>query len=230
MKASLRHIALMTVAFILFPAAVQAQEGVFETKAIDTVKTHTVKVPEHLIGVRYSVAVSGTFTSKTVEQKMLVNPMTFELLYTYYHPLWGYIGCFGFQTGIRYTGGGLKIEKYYEELNQTYTALQVPVLSAFHFDIGKHFRIPLSMGPYVGYRLNTDKEGGWDCFDERFELGVEIHGGAALRFGIFEIYFEAGFQYCLSFLYDPEKLSSDVWLYTHPYSIFGSCGLHIKLK
>jgi len=227
---TLRYISLFIFVFVSHQMVSSAQDGRLELEAIDTVRTHTVKHPEHLIGIRYSVAVTGTFTSLSVEQKMVVHPLTFELLYTYYHPLWDYIGCFGFQTGIRYTGGGLKNDNYWEDLNQIYTTIQVPVLSAFHFDVGKHLRFPISAGPYVGYRLSTDREGGWDCFDKRFELGLEAHGGAALRFGIFEVYFEAGFQYCLTFLYDPEKLSSDSWLYTHPYSILGSVGLHIKLK
>lgn len=227
---TLRYILLLTITLSATGLIASAQDGQLEKEAIDTVRTHIVKYPEHLIGVRYSVAVSGTFTSLSVDQKMVVNPLTFELLYTYYHPLWDYIGCFGFQTGIRYTGGGLRNDNYWEDLNEAYTAIQVPILSAFHFDVGKHLRFPVSIGPYAGYRLRTDKEGGWDCFDKRFELGLEAHGGAALRFGILEIYFEAGFQYCLTFLYDPEKLSSDRWLYTHPYSILGSVGLHIKLK
>lgn len=197
---------------------------------LDTVRSHKVVYPEHLIGLRYSYCITGVGTNIDMNQKGYNSPVNIELLYTYYHPLWGYIGCFGLQTGIRYTKFGFTSENNIPNFFENVTTLQLPVLSAFHFDIGKRLRIFANIGPYIGYRLSTTKEKGWDCFDKRFEYGIEGLGGIGLRFGRFEIHLGAGYQYCFGFLFDPEKFSSASWIYTHPHSLNLSCGWHYKLK
>lgn len=212
-------------------AVLYAQEPDSVTIApLDTVRTHKVVYPEHLIGIRYSYCFTGVKTNVDVNQTGYKSPLNLELLYTYYHPLWGYIGYFGLQTGIRYTKFGFTSDANIRNFDQTVTTLQLPLLSAFHFDIGKHLRIYLSIGPYFGYRLSTTKDEGWDCFDRRFEWGIEGQGGVGLRFGRVEFHLGAGYQFCLGFLYDPEKYSSATWLYTYPHSFSVGGAVHFKLK
>lgn len=212
------------------PEQMSGQDSLETIAPLDTVKTHKVVYPEHLIGIRYSYCITNVNTNVDVNQKGYNSPLNLELLYTYYHPMWGYIGFFGLQTGIRYTSFGFTTEPTRRNFDEIVTTLQLPVFSAFHFDVGKYIRFFINLGPYVGYRLTTSKEEGWDCFDKRFEWGVEAQGGIGLRFGRVEFHLGAGYQYCFAFLFDPEKFSSDNWLYSYPTSLSIGAGLHFKLK
>lgn len=222
---------IFTLAVMSFSVQLLAQEeDSLYIAPLDTVKTHKIVHPEHLIGVRYSYCITNVKTNVNVNQVGYNSPVNLELLYTYYHPLWEYIGYFGLQTGIRYTKFGFSSDADIRNFDQTVTSLQLPLLSAFHFDIGKHFRIYINLGPYVGYRMQTTKEEGWDCFDKRLDWGVEGQGGLGLRFGRLELHLGAGYQFCFGFLYDPEKFSSSTWLYSYPNSISIGAGLHFKIK
>ena len=191
-----------------------------------------VKAPEHLIGVKYDFAFTGVSMTPKMGIKSINSPVNVSLLYTYYHPLWSVIDLFGIQTGFRYTTYGFRNDEYaFENFEQTVSVVELPLISAFHIDLGEHFRILISIGPFLGYRFATTKENGFDCFDNRIDYGLQ--GGAGLAYIIgkrFELHLEGMFHYSLSMLYHPEKMSSVSWLYSYPWQAGKSLGLHVKHK
>ena len=207
---------------------VKIQPGIQWDTAIVVKPTHK---PEHLIGVRYDYSFTGVSMTPEMGTKSINSPVNIAVLYTYYHPLWSVIDIFGIQTGLRYTTYGFVNSEYnFERFQQTVSVIELPLISAFHVDIGEHFRILLSLGPFIGYRFATTKENGFDCFDNRVDYGVQ--GGAGLAYIIgkrFELHLEGTFHYSLSMLYHPEKMSSVSWLYSYPWQASISLGFHVKL-
>ena len=191
-----------------------------------------IRYPEHLIGVRYDYSFTGVTMTPDMGIKSVNSPVNVAVLYTYYHPLWNVIDLFGLQTGFRYSRYGFVNDEYlFEHFEQTVSIIELPFLSAFHIDLGEHFRILISIGPFVGYRFATTKDNGFDCFDNRFDYGIQ--GGAGLAYIIgkrFELHLEGTFHYSLSMLYHPEKMSSVSWLYSYPWQASISLGFHVKLK
>ena len=197
-----------------------------------TVKVLPVKYPEHLIGVRYDFSFTGVSMTPDMGIKSINSPLNIAVLYTYYHPLWGAYDFFGLQTGLRYSKYGFVNDEYqFEHFEQTVTFVELPFLSAFHIDLGEHFRILLSLGPFVGYRFATTKDNGFDCFDIRFDYGIV--GGAGLAYILgkrIEFHLEGAFHYSLSMLYHPEKMSSTSWIYSYPWEASINFGVHFKIK
>lgn len=197
-----------------------------------TVKVLPVKYPEHLIGVRYDYSFTGVSMTPDMGIKPVNSPFNIAVLYTYYHPLWSAYDFFGLQTGLRYSKYGFENDKYtFEHFEQTVSVIEIPFLSAFHIDLGKHFRILASLGPFFGYRFATTKDNGFDCFDTRFDYG--IIGGAGLAYILgqrIEFHLEGAFHYSLSMLYYPEKMSSSSWIYSYPWQASICFGVHFKIK
>lgn len=227
------------LAFILFAFRGAAQN---EEKAIngikpgiqwDTVtKVYPERFPEHLVGVRYDYAFTGVMITPDMGIKSVNSPVNVSVLYTYYHPMWKSFNYFGIQAGLRYSQYGFVNEKYqFSKFEQTVSVIEIPLMSAFHVDLGKHFRILISIGPFVGYRIATTKENGFDCFDNRWDYGLAGGAGVAFRFAkIMEIHLEGSYHYSLSMLYHPEKMSSNTWIYSYPWQANISLGLHVKIK
>lgn len=191
-----------------------------------------IRYPEHLIGVRYDYSFTGVTMTPDMGIRPVNSPVNVAVLYTYYHPLWSVIDVFGLQTGLRYSRYGFVNDEYlFEHFEQTVSIIELPFLSAFHIDLGEHFRILLSIGPFIGYRFATTKDNGFDCFDNRIDYGIQ--GGAGLAYIIgrrFELHLEGTFHYSLSMLYHPEKMSSTSWLYSYPWQASISLGFHVKLN
>ena len=191
-----------------------------------------IRYPEHLIGVRYDYSFTGVTMTPDMGIKPVNSPVNLSITYPYYHPLWSVIDVFGLQTGLRYSRYGFVNDEYvFEHFEQTVSIIELPFLSAFHIDLGEHFRILLSIGPFLGYRFATTKDNGFDCFDNRIDYGIQ--GGAGLAYIIgkrFELHLEGTFHYSLSMLYHPEKMSSLSWLYSYPWQASISLGFHVKLN
>ncbi len=196
----------------------------------DTLEVKRVIVPkEHLIGLRYSYSLTGVAFTPDLKQSKVNTPLNFALLYTYYHPMWGFMNYFGLQTGVKYGKQGFKTKYNQDGMDQIMTVIEVPLTSQFKFDIGKRFRIMLHLGVFAGYRLDTDREGGFDCFDKRLDYGLLGGGGFAVKLHPVEFHLEASYQYSFSMLYHPEKFSSTGWIYSYPNQINFSFGVHFKL-
>lgn len=193
-------------------------------------KTLKIRPTEHLIGIRYSYAMTGVHFTPDLSEKGVNTPLNFALLYTYYHPLWEVWPYFGIQTGVKYGQQGFTTEYNLDNMDQTITAIEVPLVSVFKIDIKKRMRIMLNIGAFGGYRLNTSKEGGFDCFDKRIDYGILGGGGVAIRFHPIEFHIEASYQYSLSWLYYPEKFSSSWWIYSYPHQLSFSFGIHYNFN
>jgi hypothetical protein len=170
--------------------------------------------PRHLLGIRWNVANCGVSFSPDLKATNITTYNNISLLYTYYAPLWGYMDVFGFQGGIKYGSYGFKTEYNINNMDQRLTFVEVPILSAFHYDFEK-FRIYLNIGPYLTYHLQTSRSSGFDCYDRRWNYGVAGYLGLGYFIGRFQVGLDFGYQYSLGFVFHPEKLSDNWWLYSY---------------
>lgn len=92
----------------------------------------------------------------------------FDLLYTHYSKLFGYMPYFGYQIGLSHTTGGFRFKEI-EEKDGTKTiphldgfkaahwkVVEAPFLMVFHVDAA-HFKIMAKAGIYVGYRYDIHR-------------------------------------------------------------------------
>ena len=110
-------------------------------------------------------------------------------------------------------------------MDQTLTAIEIPLVSQFKYDVGKHLRLLLDIGGFAGYRIGTTNPKGFDEYDQRWDYGALGGLGTAIRFHPFEFHIEVLYQYSFAFLYQPDKLSDDWWLYSYPNRISFNFGL-----
>lgn len=212
------------IVFLAFTSIGLAQENHLH---IDTVEVQrTAKPKEHLIGFKYSYDFSTAMTSPNLKTNIVKTPLNFSLLYTYYHPLWGYLDYFGIQTGIRYTSYGFTSLANLADVDETVTAIEVPFLSAFTIDAGKWIRVLISAGIFGGYRLSTDSEGGWDVYDMRYDFGVQGGLGIGIKIHPIEIHIEAGYNYSFMPLYHPQRTNSIYWVEINPSRFNAGIGIH----
>lgn len=196
---------------------------------IDTVMTRVqIKPKSHWLGVRWNYGMTGVSFSPDLKAKKVNTLANVSVLYTYYHPLWGYMDFFGLQTGLKYGQQGFTTEHNLDGMDQVLTVVELPFMSAFHIDFGP-VRVHINAGPYVGYRLATSRPEGFDCYDRRWDYGVTGTAGIGYCFGPFEFAVEAGYQYSFSWLYYPTKMSDDWWMYSYPNQIMIGCSLHYRL-
>ena len=241
----MKHLSLNPVKRLTAMLTLLAAVALIELKAQDNntlkpvepgIQWDTVKViihdkyPEHLVGIRYNFSFTGVMMSPDLEVKGVIAPVNVAILYTYYNPLWGWIDLFGLQTGIQFSQYGFKNGKYnYQNFEQKVSVIEIPFVSSFHYDIGESFRILAGIGPFIGYRAFTTKSNGFDCFDNRFDYGLVATLGLAYILGRVEFHLEGSFNYSLSMLYHPERMSSSWWLYTYPWRAGINFGVHLKL-
>ena len=100
------------------------------------------------------------------------------------------------------------------------TELQFLFGSQIHLDIKEHGRILINIGPYYGYRLKTDKEGGFDENDIRHDFGAHGGIGFALVFKNLEAHIEGNYQYSFCSMYHTYKYSDLYWLTAYPQNIY----------
>jgi hypothetical protein len=220
----LRHIFVIALFIAIGNSAARAQGGFVE---IDTTfsKKVNVRPTEHLLGVRYSYEITGVHFAPDLKAEQVHTYKNYAILYTYYHNLWDVWSYFGIQFGAKYCQYGFTSYYNIDNMDQTLTAIEVPLVTQLKYDVGKHLRLMLDIGGFAGYRLSTDNPKGFDQFDQRWDYGAQGGGGVALKFHPFELHFEVLYQYSFAFLYHPEKLSTDWWLYSYPNRISFNFGL-----
>lgn len=197
---------------------------------------------QHLIGVRSGFNMSGIDFQRNDKPKNIPTFLNFSLLYTYYHPMWELFPYFGLQTGVSYTEQGFALPGMHSELYDTtrYKVLTIPVVSQFHIDFWK-MRLLVNLGAFGGYRMSAKEsyytQSGtrihqkylFDCYDIRLDYGIVGGGGLALKMKTFELHFECNYQYSLSMLYNPKKLSNLYYIYIYPHQLTFSLALHYQL-
>ena len=180
----------------------------------------------HMIGVSYGVNYSGVTSSPKIGHEKIWTYNSFGVYYTYYHALWDQLFNFGIQFGAKHGYEGYTSS--WGTLGETCEVIEVPLISQFKIDFSI-FRLLVNLGTYGGYRLSTDKEGGFDKFDQRYDYGVIGGGGVAIVFKPFELHLEANYKYAFASMYHTNKLSDIYWLYTYPQNVMLSASLHFHL-
>ena len=180
----------------------------------------------HMIGASYGVNWSGVTSSPGLGQDRVLTYNNIGIQYTYYHALWDQLFNFGLQVGAKhgYEGYTSTTEGYGEICE----ILEFPLTAQFHIDFSV-FRLLINIGTYGGYRLSTDREGGFDQYDQRYDYGVLGGLGLAVVFKPFELHVEGYYKYAFASMYHTNKFSDLYWLYTYPQNIMLSASLHFHL-
>lgn len=221
-------ISLMLLASALTAAA--QDEFIFDMPddfaQLDTV-VHPARFKNiHMIGVQYGVNWSGVSSSPRLGQSKILTYNNIGVFFTYYHALWDQLFNFGLKFGAKhgYEGYTSTTEGY----GETNEIIEIPLLSQFKIDFSR-FRLLVNLGTYGGYRLSTDREGGFDQYDQRYDYGVIGGGGLGIVFSPFELHLEANYKYSFASLYHTNKFSDIYWIYTYPMNLMFSASLHFHL-
>ena len=193
---------------------------------IDTVAPPTKYKSIHMIGVSYGVNLSGVTSTPKIGQERIWTFNNVGVHYTYYHALWDHLFNFGVTVGARHGYEGYA--STYDTYGEKCEIIEIPLLSQFKIDFSR-FRLLINVGTYGGYRLSTDKEGGFDKYDQRFDYGVIGGVGFAVVFKPIEIHIEGNYKYALASMYQTNKVSDIYWLYTYPQNIMISASVHVHL-
>lgn len=190
-------------------------------------------ISQHLIGVKGGYGMANVSFSQDIDHKSFKTPMNFGIYYTYYHSLWKSMPYFGLQTGVEYSELGYThlyetSKDVFEERDQIYQSVQIPLLSQFRVDFWK-MRIMVGIGPYGYYLLSTDLEGGIPETTNKIGVGIMGTGGVAFVVKPVEFHLEASYKYALSHFYNPQIYSSEAWTYTHSNQLIISLGLFFRL-
>ncbi len=193
---------------------------------IDTVAPPPKYKSIHMLGVKYAYNISGISVNPSIGEEYAYIPMNISLLYTYYHALWDYMPNFGVQCGIKYGQEG------YSSTNEKYGEIckivEVPLISQFRIDFSR-FRLLVDLGTYYGYRLSTDKPGGFDQYDLRHDYGIIAGAGLAVIFKPLEIQIEGSYKYSLCSMYQTNKISDMYWIFAYPRNIMLSVSMFVHL-
>lgn len=198
-----------------------------EFLVLDTVPAPQRYFSRHMFGARYYFGLTKVSANPTIGEKTMSQPVNFGITYTYYHPLWDYINVFGLQMEADYCQIGYDSE--YGGWGERLTEIQLKMAAQIHVDVNQFGRIIATVGPFYGYKLKTDKEGGFDDNDIRHDYGVYVGGGFAFVLGDLELHLEGGYQFSLCSLYHTYKYSDIYWLNAYPRNISISLAVHYNL-
>ena len=229
MKKRLTIIALL----ILLPLMARAQdinEFIFDMpddfSEVDTIPPSRKFKSIHMIGLQYGVNYSNVIATPYIGEEAVWTRNSVGIYYTYFHALWDHLFNFGLQFGAKYGKQGYASK--YSEYGEICSVVEMPLLSKFKVDFSM-FRLMLNIGPFVGYRLSTDKGGGFDKYDQRYAYGIMGGVGLAVVLKPVELHIEGNYQYSLGSMYHTYKYSDIYWLYAYPSNIAITASLHFHL-
>lgn len=221
-----KTILTLLLALILLPARAQEHTIVADLQddfiTMDTISQAKRHKSRHMLGVKYSYDLCTVQANPNIGQGYISSPLNFEASYTYYSALWDYINIFGLQIGARYAKQGYDSE--YRGWGEINTIVEFPFLAQVHLDAGP-MRFLIDLGTYYGYKLDTDREGGFDQYDIRHDYGIMGGGGVAFVLGNFELHLEGRYKYSLCSMYHTNKFSDLYWMLAYPRNIILSAGL-----
>lgn len=193
---------------------------------LDTLPRPQKYFSRHMIGVEYFYNIATVSANPSVGQGYVQCPLNFGVFYTYYHPLWDQMNIFGLKMGVKYTEEGYKTER--SDFGEIFRQIEVPLISQFHLDFSK-CRFLINIGTYWGYRLSTDKPGGFDRFDQRHDYGFSAGAGFGLVLGKLEFHLEGNYKFSLASMYHPNKNGEMYWILAYPRTIMISAGVYFNL-
>ena len=222
---------LVSLVASLFALTAYAQDEFIFELPDDFAQLDTIVHPKqfksiHMIGVGYGVNWSGVTSSPRIGHSKIWTTNQIGVYYTYYHALWDQLFNFGLQFGAKHGYEGYA--STYESYGETCEIIEIPLISQFKIDFSR-FRVLVNLGTYGGYRLSTDKEGGFNQYDQRVDYGIIGGLGLGVVFKPFELHVEGNYKYALASMYHTNKLSDIYWIYTYPQNVMISASLHFHL-
>ena len=222
---------LLSLSLLLFALTAAGQDEFIFEMPDDFAQLDTIQHPArfksiHMIGASYGVNWSGVSSSPKLGQEKILTYNNVGIYYTYYHALWDQLFNFGLQFGVKHGYEGYVTES--GAYDETCEMVEVPLISQFKIDVSR-VRVLVNIGTYAGYRLSTNKEGGFDKYDQRCDYGVIGGGGLGFVFKPFELHLEVNYKYAFASMYHANKISDIYWLYTYPQNLMFSASLHFHL-
>ena len=216
---------------------------------LDTVNVSKVSLPNDymMIGFEAGAGYNRMQFNPPYSQSWRFSPEYYELTFTRYCKMFGYMPYFGFQLGLTYGHEGFRMEMneetgYISTINEAtecvYDVAEVQTFAHFHYDIG-HVKLMLNVGPYAGKRLRIERIGEYvdeemvHSFldtDRRFEFGAKAGAGIALVFNPVELHLNAKVRYSWSNLTDPDYLSPYYYSFAYPLDVMVTAGLHFHIS
>ena len=231
------------------PRRVQRDTTMYSDTFLDTVNVNRVFMLNDymLIGFEAGVGFNRMQFNPPYTQGWRFTPEYYELTFTRYGKLFGYMPYFGLKFGLAYGHEGYKMTMneetgYIARISGAeecvYDIAEVQTQALFHFD-SNHFKIMADVGPYAGKRLNIERFGEYvdeefrHSFmetDKRFDYGLKGGAGFALVFDPIELHFNAKVRYSWSNLYSPDYRSQYYYSFAYPLDIMVTAGLHFQIS
>lgn len=216
---------------------------------LDTVNISKVSMPNDymMIGFEAGAGYNRMQFNPPYSQSWRFSPEYYELTFTRYCKMFGYMPYFGFQIGLAYGHEGFKMEMneetgYISTINGAteciYDVAEVQTFAHFHYDIG-HVKLLLNIGPYAGKRLRIERIGEYVSddlrhsfldTDRRFEFGAKAGAGIALAFDPVEFHINAKVRYSWANLTDPDYVSPYYYSFAYPLDVMVTAGLHFHIS
>lgn len=224
--------AILTITAVFLALCAYAQDIEFISElpndfdVLDTLPRPQKYKSRHMIGVQYYFNFCSVRANPSVGQGYITAPLNFGVMYTYYHPLWDEMNLFGLKFGAKFGEEGYKAEN--EKYGERCKVLEFPLISQFKIDFSR-FRFLINLGTYYGYRLKTDKPGGFDKYDQRHDYGILAGAGLGIVFDPVEVHIEGNYKLSLASMYHPNKNGEMYWILAYPSTIMVSAGVFINL-
>lgn len=225
------------------------RDTLYSDAYLDTVNVSKVSVPNDymMIGFEAGAGYNRMQFNPPYSQGWKFSPEYYELTFTRYCKMFGYMPYFGFQLGLAYGHEGFMmveneetgyISTIHGATECVYDVAEIQTLAQFHYDIG-HVKLMVNVGPHAGWRLNIERSGGYvdddivHTFldtDRRFEFGAKAGAGIALVFDPVELHLNAKVRYSWANLTDPDYLSPYYYSFAYPLDVMVTAGLHFHIS
>lgn len=221
----------------------------FPEEYLDTVQIGgTFHINDYsMIGVHGGATFSQMMFNPNYNQTFLFTPGNFGISFSQYGKMFGTYPYFGYEIGLQYSHEGYKF-KMNEETGQiqsiegatqvTYDVVEVPILSAFHYDF-PNFKLVGCAGFYGGYRTGIHREGDYvnpdyaHTFlptDIRFDYGFQGGAGVGYVFAPFEFHVMAKCRWGWQHAFQPDAYSQYYYRFATPLDIFVEASVYFHLS
>jgi len=231
------------------PRRAQRDTTMYSDTFLDTVNVNRVFVLNDymLIGFEAGVGFNRMQFNPPYTQGWRFTPEYYELTFTRYGKLFGYMPYFGLKVGVSYGHEGYKMVMneetgYIARISGAeecvYDVAEFQTMAHFHFDSG-HFKLMADVGPYGGKRLKIERIGEYvdgemrhrflDT-DRRFDYGLKGGVGFALVFDPVELHINGKVRYSWSNLFAPDYRSQYYYSFAYPLDVMVTAGLHFQIS
>ncbi|MBR3012435.1 MAG: outer membrane beta-barrel protein [Bacteroidales bacterium] len=200
-----------------------------------------------MIGFEAGAGFNRMLFNPPYSQSWRFTPEYYELTFTRYGKMFGYMPYFGLKVGVSYGHEGYRMEMneetgYISRISGAtecvYDVAEIQTLAHFHYDVG-HFKLMADAGPYGGKRLRIERIGdsveedirySFLDSDKRFDYGLKGGAGFALVFDPVEFHVNAKVRYSWSNLFEPDYRSPYYYSFAYPLDVMVTAGLHFQIS